>query len=45
MDVAQYLLNQLMGKPRETQVDFQLKQNIIVHNEIQIKKMDYANPS
>ena len=45
MDVAQYLLNQLMGKPRETQVDFQIKQNIIVQNEIQIKKMDYANPS
>jgi len=40
MDVAQYLVNQLMGKPRETQVDFQLKQNIIVQNEIQISKMN-----
>ena len=40
MDVAQYLLNQLMGKPRETSVDLQLKQNIIVQNEIKISKMD-----
>lgn len=40
MDVAQYLLNQLMGKPRETQVDLHLKQNIIVQNEIKISKMD-----
>ena len=39
MEVAQYLLNQLMGKPRETQVDFQVKNNIIVHNEIVVKKM------
>lgn len=38
-DVSQYLLNQLMGKPKETQVDFQLKQNIIVQNEINIRKM------
>jgi len=40
MDVAQYLLNQLMGKPRETQVDFQLKQNIIIQNEIVVRKMN-----
>lgn len=40
MDIAQYLLNQLMGKPRETNVDLQLKQNIIVQNEIKISRMD-----
>ena len=40
MDVAQYLLNQLMGKPRETSVDLQLKQNIIIQNEIVVRKMN-----
>jgi len=40
MDVAQYLLNQLMGKPRETSVDLQLKQNIIVQNEIKFIRGD-----
>lgn len=40
MDVAQYLLNQLMGKPKETSVDLHLRQNIIVQNEISIRKMD-----
>lgn len=39
MDVAQYLINQLMGKPKETSVDLHLKQNIIVQNEITVKKM------
>lgn len=42
IEAAQYLLNQLMGKPKETSVDLHLKQNIIVQNEIKVSRMSEA---
>ena len=37
---AQYLLNQLMGRPKETQVSVDLQQNIIIQNQIKIENYD-----
>src|SRR3990167_5225762 len=39
-DVGQYLINQVIGKPKETSVDLHLKQTMVFQNEIVVRKMD-----